>query len=200
MSNITDQQLRGYIDHVFMRYDQDRSGTLSSNELEYFFNDLFQMMNNPRRVSLWEAQQALKEIDINNDGQASKEELYLAFKKILNPGSQQNYGGYGGQQQQNSGWGNQPPQQQSGWGNQSGNQGWGQNQGNQGYGQNPNQNQGWGNQPQNQGWGNQPQNQGWGNQPQSQSGWGQNTPQQNQSGWGNQQQSYKKNWGSSSGW
>jgi Ca2+-binding EF-hand superfamily protein len=56
MSTITDDQLRNYIDHIFMRYDRDRSGTLSSNELVFFFNDLFQMMNNPRRVNQWEAQ------------------------------------------------------------------------------------------------------------------------------------------------
>jgi len=55
MSTITDDQLRNYIDHIFMRYDHDKSGTLSPNELVYFFNDLFQMMNNPRRVNQWEA-------------------------------------------------------------------------------------------------------------------------------------------------
>lgn len=60
MSNISDDQLRSYIDHIFMRYDRDRSGTLSSNELVFFFNDLFQMMNNPRRVNQYEAEQALR--------------------------------------------------------------------------------------------------------------------------------------------
>jgi hypothetical protein len=60
MSNITDDQLRSYIDHIFMQYDKDRSGSLNSSELSYFFNDLFQMMNVPRRVSQLEAEQALR--------------------------------------------------------------------------------------------------------------------------------------------
>ena len=53
--SITDDQIRNYIEHVFNRYDRDRSGTLTSNELVFFFNDLFQTMNNPRRINQLEA-------------------------------------------------------------------------------------------------------------------------------------------------
>jgi hypothetical protein len=204
--SISDDTLRNYIDQIFMKYDTDRSGTLNANELAYFFNDIFAMMGNPKRINQMEAMQALRAIDQNNDGMASKMELFQAFKQILsqqqgsyyyNQGyQQQGYGnnyqqqGYGNNYQQqgygNQGYGNN---QQSGWGNQQqGNnqqQGWGNNP-QQGWGNN--QQQGWGNNQQ-QGWGNN-QQQGWGNQNKSQ-GWG-NQPPQNQ-GWGNQP-NYKSGW------
>ena len=55
-----------------MKYDRDRNGTLDANELAYFFNDIFAMMNDPRRVNPYQAQQAISDIDKNNDGKASK--------------------------------------------------------------------------------------------------------------------------------
>ena len=47
---ISDSQLQQYIDQIFYKYDQDRSGTLDAQELSMFFNDIFALMNNPRRV------------------------------------------------------------------------------------------------------------------------------------------------------
>ena len=67
----------------------------------FFFNDLFVLMGNPRRVNQYEAQQAIVEIDKNSDGQADKQELFLAFRQILSSNSQSNNStkqGYGNNQ------------------------------------------------------------------------------------------------------
>jgi len=58
-------------------------------------------MGNPRRVNQYEAQQAIVEIDKNSDGQADKQELFLAFRQILSSNSQSNNStkqGYGNNQ------------------------------------------------------------------------------------------------------
>eukprot|EP00919_Chromeraceae_sp_WS-2016_P051361 GHVR01121765.1.p1 GENE.GHVR01121765.1~~GHVR01121765.1.p1 ORF type:complete len:153 (+),score=15.49 GHVR01121765.1:810-1268(+) len=151
--SIPDNVLKQYIDQIFSKYDQDNSGTLNAFELSSFFNDVFVMMGNPTRVDQNQANQALMSIDKNNDGQASKQELFMAFKQIL----AQKQGGQG-----------QQGNQQGGYGQNQGQQGYGQNQGQQGYGQNQGQ----------QGYGNQQLGQGSGN---NQSSWGNN--QNNQGNW-----------------
>ena len=49
--NISDDQLRNYIDSVFKDYDRDFSGSLDVNELANFFNAVFMKMSDPTRVS-----------------------------------------------------------------------------------------------------------------------------------------------------
>ena len=86
-------------------------------------------MGDPRRVDANGALQALRAIDQNSDGRATKIELFNALKRMIS-GPQQPYGqqGYG----------------QQGYGQQGyGQQGYGQ----QGYGQQPPQQGGWGQQP-----------------------------------------------------
>jgi hypothetical protein len=171
-----DNVLRGYVDQVFMKFDSNRSGTLEPHELAGFFNEVFAMMGDPRRLDQSGAMNALRAIDQNCDGRASKIELFNALKRMMMAQQQQMYGQqYGQQQYGQQGWGQQP--QQQGWGQQPQQQGWGQQPQQQGWGQQPQQ-QGWGQQPQQQGWGQQP-----GQQPQQQGGWGQ----QPQQGWGGQQ-------------
>jgi len=67
-----DNVLRNYIDQIFTKYDRDRSLTLEVNELASFFNDVFMMMGDPRRINQQQAYQSLMMIDKNNDGRASK--------------------------------------------------------------------------------------------------------------------------------
>lgn len=67
-----DNVLRNYIDQIFTKYDRDRSLTLEVNELANFFNDVFMMMGDPRRINQQQAYQSLMMIDKNNDGRASK--------------------------------------------------------------------------------------------------------------------------------
>lgn len=67
-----DNVLRNYIDQIFSKYDRDRSMTLEVNELASFFNDVFMMMGDPRRINQQQAYQSLMAIDKNNDGRASK--------------------------------------------------------------------------------------------------------------------------------
>ena len=81
--SITDQQIVAYIEQIFARYDWDYSGTLDAAELAIFFNDLYRMMGINQVVSVPEAQQALKLIDTNYDGRASKAELFEAFRGTL---------------------------------------------------------------------------------------------------------------------
>jgi Ca2+-binding EF-hand superfamily protein len=70
--SIPDSTLRQYIDTIFVKYDRDRSMTLDISELANFFNDVFMMMGDPRRINQQQAYQALMMIDQNNDGRASK--------------------------------------------------------------------------------------------------------------------------------
>lgn len=102
LMSISDNQLRQYIDMIFSKYDRDNSGSLDARELAGFFNDLFAMMKYNMVVNDAQAMQAIRSIDKNNDGRASKMELFMAFKAISaggNPGQPQQ--GYG--QQQNYG-------------------------------------------------------------------------------------------------
>jgi hypothetical protein len=194
--NITDAQLRNYIDTIFARYDVDRSGTLDAYELSGFFNDLFQAMGYNMKITNQQAQQTLTVIDKNNDGKASKMELFLAFKQILSNSNPQNnnYGNQNpyGQQQYNQGYNQQYNQGY----NQQYNQGYNQqyNQGyNQGYNQpyNQQQYQGYNQGYQQQGYNNQIYNQpqqSQGNMYQSQPNYPNNNMNQFNNGYG----SYKK--------
>ncbi len=69
---IGDYELQQFIDQVFSKYDRDRSGTLDSNELTNFFNDVFSQMGNGTRFNQQQSMNALKAIDQNSDGKASK--------------------------------------------------------------------------------------------------------------------------------
>ena len=169
-----DEILRLYVDEIFSVYDHDKSQTLDVKEIATFLNDIFSKMNDPRRFNQQQASDILKSIDANNDGKASKMELFLMIKKILsspNQPNQQMYGQQGPNYNQQQNWQQGPN-----------------------YGQQPNnQYSQWGQQPQQSNWGQQPQQ-----QPPQQSGWGQ---QQQQSNWG-QQQPQQSNWGQQqqSGW
>lgn len=61
--NISDSTLRNYIDQIFNKYDSDRSNTLEVPELANFFNDVFALMGDPRRINQQQAYQALMVID-----------------------------------------------------------------------------------------------------------------------------------------
>lgn len=50
-----------------------------------FFNDLFCTLKINTVVTEQQSMQAIQSIDENSDGVISKEELFLAFKKMLNP-------------------------------------------------------------------------------------------------------------------
>jgi Ca2+-binding EF-hand superfamily protein len=117
--SFTDQQLQQYIDQSFNVYDRDRSGCLNKQELANFFNDVFRSAGLNRTVTYNDVENALRSIDVNNDGRTTKQELFRAFKFMLGG----NQGGYGGQQ---GGYGGN----QGGYGGQQGN--FGGNQG--GYG------------------------------------------------------------------
>ena len=70
--SISDNVLQSYIDQVFMKFDRDRSGSLDPAELADFFNDVYAMMGNSTRVNNAQANDALRVIDKDFDGKASK--------------------------------------------------------------------------------------------------------------------------------
>lgn len=72
MTMVNEATLRNYVDDVFRNYDRDMSGTLQASELANFFNDVFGKMGNPNRYSTEQAMGAMKLIDKNFDGRASK--------------------------------------------------------------------------------------------------------------------------------
>lgn len=69
---ISDAQLRQYIDQVFQKYDRNYSGSLDTNELSYFFNDIFAMTGSPYRINPQQSIAVMRAIDKNGDGMASK--------------------------------------------------------------------------------------------------------------------------------
>lgn len=69
---ITDALLRNYVDEVFMIYDRDHNYSLDPNQIANFFNDIFSKMNNPSRYTVQQALKAMREIDSNFDGKATK--------------------------------------------------------------------------------------------------------------------------------
>lgn len=69
---IADNVLQSYIDQVFNKFDKDRSGTLDPAQLADFFNDVYAMMGQNVRVNNQQANDALRAIDKDYDGKASK--------------------------------------------------------------------------------------------------------------------------------
>lgn len=82
--SLQDEMLKNYIETVFNRYDTDRNGSLDVQEMTLFFNDLFRTLEINITVTDKESMEAIRTIDENSDGLVSKEELFLAFKKMLN--------------------------------------------------------------------------------------------------------------------
>lgn len=66
-----------------MTYDKDRSNSLEPNELANFFNDVFEKMHNPDRFTISQAMSAMRMVDANFDGRASKQELFNALKYMM---------------------------------------------------------------------------------------------------------------------
>ena len=84
-----------HVDTVFIKYDRDRSGFLSLDEIAGFFNECLANSGSCRRVTQYEAVDYMRKMDRNMDGRISKLELYSGLKAILN--DQQ---GYSAQQDQ----------------------------------------------------------------------------------------------------
>lgn len=78
-----DQILKSYIDQVFDKYDTDKSHTLDQKEMTSFFNDLFKSLNMPIVITEQQALEAIRSIDANYDGTVNKEELFNAFKAMI---------------------------------------------------------------------------------------------------------------------
>ena len=71
--SVTEAQLRQFIETVFNKYDYDRTGHLNAQELASFFNDVFAGLGQPTRFNQAQALEALRAIDQNSDGMASKQ-------------------------------------------------------------------------------------------------------------------------------
>ena len=82
--SLRDQMLKSYIDQIFNKYDADNNGTLDTQEMTNFFNDLFRSLNIQLTVTEQQSQEAIRSIDTNFDGKVDRKELFEAFKVMLN--------------------------------------------------------------------------------------------------------------------
>lgn len=72
LNDPNDAVLKKKIDQIFLRYDTNKSGTLSLDELHVFLNDLLLSTGNNRQVTYEEAMNVLTVIDKNRDGRVNK--------------------------------------------------------------------------------------------------------------------------------
>lgn len=77
--------LKSYIESVFNKYDTDGNGGLDVQEMTLFFNDLFKKLGINTTVTEAQSMEAIKSIDDNSDGMVDRQELFKAFKLMLNP-------------------------------------------------------------------------------------------------------------------
>lgn len=70
--NISDEQLRQYVDNVFNKYDKNGNFTLDEKELYCFFKDIFTTMDFKHDITVEDVRYSLKQIDANNDGKVTK--------------------------------------------------------------------------------------------------------------------------------
>lgn len=84
-SSLQDEMLKSYIESVFNKYDTDKNGALDIQEMTLFFNDLFRNLGINTVVTEAQSLEAIKSIDENSDGMVDRQELFKAFKLMLNP-------------------------------------------------------------------------------------------------------------------
>lgn len=77
-----DSQFKKVAEHHFKQHDKDNSGYLETKELKAIINGIFETQGSHRTVTDQEIQIVLKQIDKNNDGKISREELAFMLKKF----------------------------------------------------------------------------------------------------------------------
>ena len=82
--SLQDEMLKSYINTIFSRYDTDNSGTLDQREMTAFFNDLFKALNINMTITDQDSMNAIRSIDKDGDGSVNREELFVAFKQMMN--------------------------------------------------------------------------------------------------------------------
>jgi hypothetical protein len=89
-TSLNEEILKAYIDKVFEKYDTDGSGGLDVKELTIFFNDLFKALKIPTAITEQNARETMNFLDENSDGTIDKQELFKAFKKLMERSRPQN--------------------------------------------------------------------------------------------------------------
>ncbi len=82
-SAIKDEILKSYIEQIFNRYDTQGQGTLATNDITNFFNDLFRSLNINLTLSAQQSYEAIKTVYPNFTTTISRDELFQVFKVIL---------------------------------------------------------------------------------------------------------------------
>jgi hypothetical protein len=91
-----DGQLDMQINMLFSRHDYNGTGFLGTNELVGFLNELFAAMGySSYRITYQQAQQILYQIDRNCDGRASRKEVKLMYKQVVNNSAMYGFSGQG---------------------------------------------------------------------------------------------------------
>ena len=83
MPMIPESVVRRAVDQIFKRYDRDNSGVLDRKQLADFFNEVFRLLKIPMTITSEKAYLAMKMVDKDKDGKASKEEVLAAVMKII---------------------------------------------------------------------------------------------------------------------
>jgi Ca2+-binding EF-hand superfamily protein len=74
---MADQNLNQQVELIFARYDKDNSNTIEISELREYFKDI------GMRLSFKELGDVIKCIDINGDGRANRQEIYLGLSQAF---------------------------------------------------------------------------------------------------------------------
>lgn len=82
---LQDEVLKAYIDSVFNKYDTDKNGSLDVHEMTQFFNDLFHNLKINVTITEQQSLAAIQSIDTDGNGTIDRQQLFTAFKMMLNP-------------------------------------------------------------------------------------------------------------------
>lgn len=79
-----DLKLKKLIDDQFLKYDPAKKHVIGMKELPYLLNDCFAELGLPNRItSQQDAENVMKFIDINFDGQVQKMEVFILLRSMM---------------------------------------------------------------------------------------------------------------------
>lgn len=83
MSMSEESALREYIEQIFDKYDEQKTGTINIQQLCLFFNDIFQSIGVQLTISPSQATKAIQLVEPTFSGSANKEQAFRTFKSLI---------------------------------------------------------------------------------------------------------------------
>jgi Ca2+-binding EF-hand superfamily protein len=74
---------------LFDKYDKNKDGKLSTDELIPLFEQTLEDLGKDRKMNPVEVKEFIEMFDVNHDGEIDYEEMRLIFKKVINKSSNQ---------------------------------------------------------------------------------------------------------------